>query len=396
MRSGSNGDGRARSRVVPANEAVPNSLLRQAREIRNLTQDEVAEGLVQLGAKGTTGGLVSKWERGVCRPSRFHRRLLCQFCDMTAEQLGLRGVSLGRGSSDDALVEALLEPAGATVKLSWLVWLGNADATVVDRVAHLVGTLTDFTSSHQGDLRQPALRLLGAAHEMMGRVAFDQLDYSLAYAHFLQMEQLGEAVADAELQALAAIHQGDLLRRRGEYDLAVQRLQAAVPRAKAVAGVVEGMRQQTLARAHAEYGRREAFLRAIDAADEQARQGAPAALDWGKEFTLTTVRLERAHGHTLLWEPELALAIYLATEPELHPVSLRDIGNFTILKAQAHTYAGDVDVGVDLAMEGLEAARRYGSARHISRVQRLHDRLNGTPLGSSPRMRDLADVLRAA
>jgi hypothetical protein len=28
--------------VVPANEAVPNLLLRQAREARNLTQDEVA------------------------------------------------------------------------------------------------------------------------------------------------------------------------------------------------------------------------------------------------------------------------------------------------------------------------------------------------------------------
>jgi hypothetical protein len=41
--------------VVPANEAVPNPLLRQAREARNLTQDEVAEGLVQLGAKGVTG-----------------------------------------------------------------------------------------------------------------------------------------------------------------------------------------------------------------------------------------------------------------------------------------------------------------------------------------------------
>jgi transcriptional regulator with XRE-family HTH domain len=63
--------------VVHANEAVPNLLLRQAREARNLTQDEVAEGLVQLGAKGATGGLVSKWERGICRPNRFHRRL-CQ------------------------------------------------------------------------------------------------------------------------------------------------------------------------------------------------------------------------------------------------------------------------------------------------------------------------------
>lgn len=74
--------------VVPANEAVPNLLLRQAREAHDLTQDEVADGLIRLGAKGVTGGLVSKWERGICRPNRFHRRLLCEFLHATTEELG--------------------------------------------------------------------------------------------------------------------------------------------------------------------------------------------------------------------------------------------------------------------------------------------------------------------
>ncbi len=357
-----------------------------------------ARVLVQLGAKGATGGLVSKWERGICRPNRFHRRLLCQFFDASPEELGFRTSALpaSSGASEDALVDALLEPAGATIKLSWLVWYGNADAGVVERVTSLIPKLTDFTATHQGNLRQPALRLLAAAHEMLGKVAFDGLDYPSAYAHFLEMEQLGEAAGEVDLRALAAIHQGDLLRRRGDYELAVQRLTAAMPSAGEVAGVVEGMRQQTLARAHAEHGHRNAFLQAIEAAEAQANALDAGTTDWGNEFTLTQVRHERAHGHTLLWEPEVALGIYLATEPEMHPVSLRDLGNFTILKAQAHTYAGNVDVGVDLAIEGLRFARRYGSARHVSRVQRMYDRLSATPIGTSARMRDLADALQAA
>jgi len=384
--------------VVPANEAVPNPLLRQAREARNLTQDEVADGLMQLGAKGATGGLVSKWERGICRPNRFHRRLLCQFFDASPGELGFTAGINQSGSevSEDALAAALLEPAGATIKLSWLVWYGNADAAVVDRVAALIGKLTDFTASHQGNLRRPSLQLLAAAHEMLGKVAFDGLDYPTAYGHFLKMERLGEAAGDSDLRGLAAVHQGDLLRRRGEYELAVQRLEAAVPAAGGVGGVVEGMRQQTLARAHAEYGHKDAFLQAIDAAEAQAIGLGAEAVDWGNEFTITNVRHERAHGHTLLWEPEVALGIYLDAESGLHPTSLRDIGNLTILKAQAHTYAGNVDVGVTLAIEGLGLARRYGSARHVSRVQRLHDRVRDTPIGSSARMRDLADALRAA
>ena len=34
--------------VVPIDQAIPNLLLRQARERRNLTQDEVADGLSLL------------------------------------------------------------------------------------------------------------------------------------------------------------------------------------------------------------------------------------------------------------------------------------------------------------------------------------------------------------
>jgi hypothetical protein len=55
-----------------------------------------------------------------------------------------------------------------------------------------------------------------------------------------------------------------------------------------------------------------------------------------------------------------------------------------------------VDTGVRLAIDGLTFARRYGSARHVSRVQRMYDRLQDTLIGSSARMRDLAEALRAA
>jgi len=98
----------------------------------------------------------------------------------------------------------------------------------------------------------------------------------------------------------------------------------------------------------------------------------------------------------LLWEAEQALDIYTKTEPILKMASLRDLGNFTILNAQAHAYAGNVDVGVQLGIEGLAFARRYGSPRHASRVQRVYDRLQGTPIGSSGHMGDLAEALRAA
>jgi transcriptional regulator with XRE-family HTH domain len=381
--------------VVPIDRAIPNLLLRQAREARNLTQEEVADGLIQLGAMGATGGLVSKWERGVCRPSRFHRRLLCRFFDATLEQLGL-GATSSAQLPEEVLRATLLEPARGSVKLSWLVWYGTADTGVVDRVTDLMGQLSDVVTDHEGSLRQPAMQLLACGHEMLGKVAFDQLDHGTAYGHFLEMQQLGEALDDGNILELAAVHQGDLLRRRGEYELAVQRLESAAVYLPRAAGAVEGLRQQTLARAHAEHGRRDAFCQAIERAEAAARQLRPDVEDWGSEFNLMDVLHEKAHGHTLLWEAERALYIYADTESWFRTASLRDLGNFTILKAQAHAYAGNVDVGVQLGIEGLAFARRYDSPRHVSRVQRMYDRLSGTAIGSNARMRDLAEALRAA
>jgi transcriptional regulator with XRE-family HTH domain len=382
--------------VVPIDQAIPNLLLRQARERRNLTQDEVADGLIQLGAKGATGGLVSKWERGVCRPSRFHRRLLCRFFNTALEQLGLAGDMPSAQAPEDVIRATLLEPARASVRLSWLVWYGTGDTAVVDRITRLMDQLSEVAANHQASLRHPAMQLLACGHEMLGRVAFDRLDHGTAFGNFLRMQQLGEALDDVNILELAAVHQGDLLRRRGEYELAVQRLQSAASYAPQAALAVEGLRQQTLARAHAEQGDKDSFAAAIEQAEAAARELQPAVEDWGSEFNLIGVLHEKAQGHTLLWEAERALDIYAATEPAVRTSSLRDLGNLTILKAQAHAYAGNVDVGVRLAIEGLTFARRYDSPRHVSRVQRMYDRLSGTPIGSSSHMRDLAEALRAA
>src|SRR6266568_2626908 len=106
--------------VVLAREAVPNPHLRQAREAPNLTQEEVADGLVQLGARGVTGNLVSKWERGICRPSRFHQRLLCRFFAVTAEELGFvrerPGVPARQASPSSGLLHTAATAAVAAVR----------------------------------------------------------------------------------------------------------------------------------------------------------------------------------------------------------------------------------------------------------------------------------------
>jgi transcriptional regulator with XRE-family HTH domain len=76
--------------------STPNLFLKAYRARLGLTQEEVAEALLNLAWEhdhemlGVDAAMVSKWERGRKRPRKLYRRLLCRLYDTTEEQLGLR------------------------------------------------------------------------------------------------------------------------------------------------------------------------------------------------------------------------------------------------------------------------------------------------------------------
>jgi tetratricopeptide (TPR) repeat protein len=207
------------------------------------------------------------------------------------------------------------------------------------------------------------------------------------------MLDLGEELDDANIISLAQIHRADVLRKRGCYESAVRLLNSINSTIEAANQHVQGIRWQILARAHSVYGYQDQFLGAIDHAEDIATHTKETIDTQYNQFNLIEVLQERAQGYTMLWQPEKALEIYPETD-RLKPFRpIREMGSYTIIKAQAHTYSGNVDTGVDLAIQGVELARGYGSDRHISRVQGMYDRLRVTPLGKHPRMKDLKEIL---
>lgn len=75
--------------------AMQNGQLRRARELRGLTQADVAERLADLAwcrdrtRVGVGADMVSKWERGEKRPQRVYRELLCLLYEAQPGELGL-------------------------------------------------------------------------------------------------------------------------------------------------------------------------------------------------------------------------------------------------------------------------------------------------------------------
>ena len=60
----------------------PNIRLKQEREIRGWSQEDLAEKV------GTTQKIVSRWERGDSRPLPYYRQKLCQLFDKSTKELG--------------------------------------------------------------------------------------------------------------------------------------------------------------------------------------------------------------------------------------------------------------------------------------------------------------------
>jgi transcriptional regulator with XRE-family HTH domain len=373
-------------------------LVREYREQMGLSQQEVAE---RWGYTREYVSLIERGKRKLDQIEQVYR--LADILQIPHERLDAIGKGIPQrkiepqhpSEGDDALFQALLEPAQATVKLSRLVWhTDNETLTIAERLHTLNHHLEDALTKYRGRFVKPTQQIMAYAHEMLGEMAFDQLSFAQAYGHFQEMFDLGEELADNDIIALAMTRQADLLRKKGRYEAAFRRFQAAEPYASNASKYVQGFRWQILARASSAYNDLEGFEKAIDKAQEIVESTSTTLDTVSNRFDLVQVLQERAQGYTLLWQPEKALDIYQQTDV-LRPFrSLRDQGSYSIIKAQAFSYVGDLEQGVGYAIKGVELARAYHSKRHINRVQGMYDRLNVTPMSKSPRLRELREVLR--
>jgi transcriptional regulator with XRE-family HTH domain len=324
------------------------------RQALGLTQEALAEAL------DVVVSTVARWERGESTPRSWHKRRYARALDITVDEL-----------------DRLLDDRSAS--------------SVGADVAAVVARLEQASMTARGDSqRTPLLRLLGHAHETMGDVAFDRLRFSEAADHYHQAHEVGVELGDPDMMSNAVIQLGDVARRRRRYHAALRLLHSA-GRDEAAIPLAQVRRSQTLARTYAETGDRSAFDQAIGRAEQLA--GLVSA-DHHREgdHSPQGVRLEKAHGLTILGQPEAALAIYDKSAPTTFHTD-RERGSFLIIHAQALAHAGHLSEGVRLGIEGLQLARNYRSPRHVSRVQRMHDRLTTVWPPSEPRLAELRDAL---
>lgn len=361
-------------------------LVKSFRKQRGWSQGKLAE---RWGHTREYVSLIERGERKLEKQEQINR--LADILDIPNGQLAKvgKGIPLRKAQisleDNDALIQVLLEPAQNTVKMSWLIWYGNGG--IVDTESSLktlLLQLEEVLQSYKGEFVKPALKIKAYAYEMLGKIAIERIKTKEATAHFQEMYDIAEELNDAELLALALIHQSEMLRRNHRYEAAIRRLDRAEEYIKShideISQHVQGIMWKSAAINYYVHGDEKGFLRSIDQAAEIAEGITPTIDTLSREFDKVEVLQVRGLGYAQLGHPEKAIEIYKRTD-KLRPFRpLRDQSSYHIVKAQAYCYAGDITTGVKHAMKGMELAESFHSVRYVVRLQQMCDRLNITPL----------------
>jgi transcriptional regulator with XRE-family HTH domain len=375
-------------------------LIKTYRELRGWKQEELAE---RWGYSREYLSQVERGKRKLEKQEQVHK--LADILDIPQEQLDAIGKGLParklRGQSvkgsDDVLLQALLEPAQNAVKMSWLLLQEPSQGIdIAGDLYRLQERLQSALSLYQGQFYVPALRMLAYTREMLGKLAIERTATKEATSQFQAMYDISEEIGDLDLHLQALMHQSEMFRRRGWYQAAARRSEAAERSLPYTSLYLQGAFRKVVARNSYVMGDEQGFLRAIDQAAAIAEGLTNPTIDaLNSEFDQVEVLQVRAQGYTSLWKPEKALEIYLKTD-KLRPFRpLRYQSSYHIEKAQAYCYAGDIEQCEKHAQAGMQIAESLHSRRFIVRLQQMADRVSVTPIGKKRNMKELRAEIHA-
>ena len=373
-------------------------LVKAYREQRGWTQEELADRW------GHTREYISRIERGKNRLDSVAQVVrLADILGIPQEKLE----AIGRGipqrkievqrpeQADDAILQMLLAPGKDMVQLSYMLWIADQTPILEEKLQELTISLDQALTAYHGTFLKPAQQLLAYTHQMIGRIAFDRLDFAATSGHFSEMIDLGEELNDPDIVTMGMVYQGSLLRKRGRFESSLKCFERARSYADASSEATRGVYSVNLSTVHADNGQERPFLGAIDAALEIAQNMKKDSIGGlANDFSLDDVLWAQAGGFSELWKLEEALAVYRETD-RLRPFRpLRELGAYTIDKEEAYLRLGDLDRDIELSLRGIEMASEYHSKRQIGWVEKTYNRLLVLPIGKDRRLNDLRDALQ--
>lgn len=387
-------------RPVNDNANKPNANLRRERVRRGWSQQRVAEQL------NTTEDMVSKWERGVSKPSPFYQERLAELYNQSVEELGL--VELSTANTEQIIVATQINPLDQTIKdtldhaesiinLAWEMWFASRPKQAAREVKKLIPSLermiySPYLSAHMLHISELVIR----GHGLLGAVYLDSLLNDDALFHFMQAHKYAEEIHDTELTATYLALIGDVLRRQNKKTEAIRNMENARDKAANATSATQGHILQLLAYTYADTGNETAFEQTIEEATDLLGCTGEGRDTARKEFIPFEIFEIRGKANRDLGKPLKAIPYLDAAEKALEDaesVTPRFHALLSISRGQAYCDAGDLQTGIDLAIQGFNLANKCRSPRQMNRVRKLLRKLEDSPYKNEQRVKDLKELV---
>ncbi|MFJ8026320.1 hypothetical protein [Streptomyces sp. NPDC096311] len=425
----------------------------QPRLVRELRQAAARRGH-QLPSDASVKRRIASWENGHSTPDEFYGPLLCDVYDVSAAELGLNHGSLqdsalldaGYPASPDAAIqgvgklwradlnqyELLLnaepsEPAWSEASLRWLVApepaiprpraegtrVGLGDVATIKTTADMFAQLDDqFGGDHARHaiiqyLSNDVLPMLrGKYTEQVGRalystvaeatllagwMSYDSCHHGLAQRYFLQALRLAQDANDRRLAGsiLSAMsHQATFL---GQYTHGATLARAALMGISPVATpTLRAQFHAMEARALARTGDVTACEAALSAATRSLEsRNSDDEPEWISYFDEAELAAEAAHCFRDVNSARQAVA---HAENAMSGNHVRSDFFATMVLADAHLRAGDVEEACRVVLDALDLGEQLKSARCVSYLAEFRENLAAT--SGSVTSRDFAEQVR--
>jgi len=252
-------------------------------------------------------------------------------------------------------------------------------------------TVLDLCDAVGPSQRRDVLRLTSETSELAGWLAFDSGQPVLAEVHYRRAIALAEAADDPALQAWAMGNLGRTLTSSSRGSEATGVLEAA--RTLAV-GVRATRLASWLAAAaawdHARGGRRAASARALATAEQLLDQPDPYGHEWISFYGYSQLDKWAGRCHGLFGQNEAAARSFRTSLRLLPSTLVRERASTLTDLADSYSRQGEIDAACASLIEAFTVARRTGSRRVESRVEKVRAAFGNRPSAGCLRKLDAA------
>jgi tetratricopeptide (TPR) repeat protein len=286
-------------------------------------------------------------------------------------------------------------------KVYWdMYYLGTAQASIARLTQWMSRIETDISRANEQQ-RQQLGEILCSYYQIAANLYGDQCHYSEAFQCLDTALELAAQLGNNELKAAILYRTGHIRLDQRQFMLAKMALDGALALVKYAPQALQGAIFQTTGLAHA-----------IVAQSTIDQTEAQSLLDQAEKIVLHDQQikddkyfvkinrgryfLERADALLAMKKPAKALDLLDEADDGIAPNQSRRRAYITILRAEAYMGKNrpEFDAATDLLTDALHASHSIQSEYNVSYIRRLYTKIEKSPYGNAPDVRDLGIALK--